>query len=65
VKQYSEELKTNIIAKMLSPNNVGVPELARETGIPKDTVRRHYSPVSRIRRLDLSTNLEEAPSGGA
>lgn len=38
MKQYSEEFKTNIIAKMLPPNNMGVPELARETGIPKDTL---------------------------
>jgi transposase-like protein len=32
--QYSEEFKAGLIAKMLPPNNVGVPELARETGIP-------------------------------
>lgn len=38
MKHYSDEFKTNIIAKMLPPNNVGVPELARETGIPKDTL---------------------------
>jgi transposase len=36
--QYSEEFKAGLIAKMLPPNNVGVPELARETGIPKDTL---------------------------
>ena len=36
--QYSEEFKAGIIAKMLAPNNAGVPELARETGIPKDTL---------------------------
>ena len=36
--QYSEEFKAGIIAKMLPPNNAGVPELARETGIPKDTL---------------------------
>jgi transposase-like protein len=36
--QYSEEFKASIIAKMLSPNNVSVPQLSLETGIPKDTL---------------------------
>ena len=36
--QYSEELKASIIARMLPPNNVPVPQLVRETGIPKDTL---------------------------
>ena len=36
--QYSEELKASIIAKMLPPNNVPVPQLASDTGIPKDTL---------------------------
>ena len=35
---YPEELKASIIAKMLPPNNVPVPQLVRETGIPKDTL---------------------------
>ncbi|MES9906095.1 MAG: transposase [Sedimenticola sp.] len=37
MREYSEELKANIIAKMLPPNNVGVPQLVRETGISKNT----------------------------
>ena len=36
--QYSEELKASLIAKMLPPNEVPVPQLAQETGIPKDTL---------------------------
>ena len=36
--QYSEEFKASIIARMLPPNNVPVPQLVRETGIPKDTL---------------------------
>ena len=36
--QYSKEFKASIIAKMLPPNNVPVPQLVRETGIPKDTL---------------------------
>ena len=35
---YPEEFKASIIAKMLPPNNMPVPQLARETGIPKDTL---------------------------
>jgi transposase len=35
---YSEESKASIIAKMLLPNNVGVPQLAWESGIPKDAL---------------------------
>jgi len=38
MKQYSKEFKSSIIAKMLPPNNVPVPDLARDTGIPKDTL---------------------------
>ena len=38
MKQYPEELKANLIARMLPPNNVSVSELARETGIPTDTL---------------------------
>lgn len=36
--QYPEEFKSSMIAKMLPPNNVSVPQLARETGIPKETL---------------------------
>ena len=35
---YSEELKANIIVRMLPPQNASVPVLAKETGIPKDTL---------------------------
>ena len=38
MNQYPEELKASIIARMLPPNNGGVSEIARETGIPKDTL---------------------------
>ena len=36
--KYSPEFKASIIAKMLPPNNVGIPDLAGETQIPKDTL---------------------------
>ncbi len=38
MRQYSEEFKATIIAKMLPPNNATVPDLADETQIPKDTL---------------------------
>ncbi len=38
MNNYPKELKESIIARMLPPNNISVPELVRETGIPKDTL---------------------------
>jgi hypothetical protein len=35
---YSKEQKEALIAKMLAPNPISVLELAKETGIPKDTL---------------------------
>ena len=36
--EYSDELKNSLIARMLPPNNIGVPDLANETKIPKSTL---------------------------
>lgn len=47
MKQYPKELKESIIARMLTPNNVSVPELVRETGIPKDTLYSWRSKASK------------------
>lgn len=38
MKYYPDELKSSIIARMLPPNNAYIPELSKETGIPKDTL---------------------------
>lgn len=38
MKPYSEELKAAMVEKLLPPQNVPVGQLARETGIPKDTL---------------------------
>lgn len=35
---YTNEFKDSIVAKMLPPNNANVPQLAQETGIPRDTL---------------------------
>ena len=57
MKNYSTELKEKILAKMLPPNNASVPLLARETGIPRDTLygwRRQA--LGRGQRPTTSTN---------
>ena len=59
MKQYSEEFKSSIIAKMLLPNSVPVPELARETGIPKDTL---YSWRIKHQRSNGDTLAKQAPA---
>ena len=38
MREYSEAFKSNLIARMLPPNNVGVPQLAQETGISRNTL---------------------------
>lgn len=59
--QYSEEFKSSIIAKMLPPNNVPVPQLVRETGIPKDTL---YSWRSKHRKALGESPEQPLTSGG-
>lgn len=36
--KYSEEFKASIIARLLPPHNESIPEVAQETGIPRDTL---------------------------
>jgi len=38
MKQYPQELKDSLIARMLAPRNEAISALARETQIPKDTL---------------------------
>lgn len=59
MNQYPEELKASLIARMLPPNDVSVPELARETGIPKDTL---YTWCRNARKGDAPA--QEKPSDG-
>jgi transposase-like protein len=61
VTQYSEEFKASLIARMLPPNNVPVPQLVRETGIPKDTL---YTWRSKHRKAQGSAALAPATGGG-
>jgi hypothetical protein len=38
MREYSKEFKDSLIARMLPPNNEDVQQLARDTGVPKDTL---------------------------
>jgi transposase len=38
LKTYPSELKESVMARTLLPNNASVPQLVRETGIPRDTL---------------------------
>ena len=38
MRAYSAEFKASLIAKMLPPNNRSIPDLVRETQIPRDTL---------------------------
>jgi transposase-like protein len=57
MRQYSAEFKASLIAKMLPPHNRPVPDLARETQIPRDTL---YS--WRTQALKAGGDLVPAPT---
>ena len=59
MKHYPEELKSNIIARMLPPNNDAVVKLSEETGIPKDTL---YSWRIKHRRAGRVASASDKPS---
>jgi transposase-like protein len=58
---YSPQFKASIIARMLPPNNVPVPELVRETNIPKDTL---YAWRSKARKEAQGAAAAAAPASG-
>ncbi len=61
MSQYSQKFKASITAKMFPPNNVSVPELSRETGIPKDTL---YTWRIKHRNSHGDATAQPGPSGG-
>lgn len=61
MSHYSEEFKASIIAKMLLPNNVSVPQLSQETGIPKDTL---YTWRLKHRKSNGQAETPPLPSAG-
>jgi len=60
MNQYSEEFKSSLIAKLLPPNSMSVPELARETGVPKDTL---YTWRIKQQRANGDAPARQTPSG--
>jgi transposase-like protein len=58
---YSPEFKASIIARMLAPNNVAVPDLVRETNIPKDTL---YAWRAKARKEAQGVAAEISPTAG-
>ena len=66
--KYSKEFKESIIARLLPPQNISVPDIARETGVPKDTlygwrIQYRSSQVGQIvvsgHRVDQFSNKEK------
>lgn len=57
MRHYSPEFKASIIAKMLPPHNQPIPDLVRETQIPRDTL---YS--WRTQALKAGSDLSTAPT---
>ena len=51
--KYSEEFKSSIIARLLPPHNVSVPDLVKETGVPKDTL---YTWRNQYRNRQVNVN---------
>jgi len=50
MRTYPEEFKASVIAKMLAPNNRSIPDLVKETGIPKDTLYTWRSKLADARQ---------------
>ncbi len=61
MRTYSAELKDSVIKKMLPPMNRSVPELAQETGIPKDTLYTWRVQYRRANGLAVAAN-EKTPA---
>lgn len=58
---YSPEFKASIIARMLPPNDVPVPDLVRETNIPKDTL---YAWRTKARKEARGVAAQLSPTSG-
>ena len=56
--KYQKEFKASLIARMLPPTNASIPALAKETGVPQNTL---YS--WRIKNRGNAVASNEAPSG--
>ena len=62
VTKYSEEFKSSVIAKLLPPQNVSVPDLVKETGVPKDTL---YTWRNKYRNTQSESGAVRNPKAGS
>ena len=58
--KYSKEFKDAIIAKLLPPSNASILDVAKETGIPKDTL---YCWRIKFRNISADQLHQNQPSG--
>lgn len=59
--KYPKEFKASIIARMLPPTNASVPALAKETGVPKDTL--YAWRIAHRGKAATSSESSPAPNG--
>jgi transposase-like protein len=57
---YPDEQKRSLIERMLSPQNADIPQLSRETGIPKDTLYGWRRQAQRSRGLTPTASASGA-----
>lgn len=60
--KYSEAFKSSVIAKLLPPHNVSVPDMVKETGISKDTLYTWKSKYRNIQSGPGTTRNQQAGS---
>ena len=63
MRAYSAEFKASLIAKMLPPNNRSIPDLVRETQIPRDTLYHCRTPDLAPNSMRLDRLKHEAQLG--
>ena len=59
--KYPEDFKAALIARLLPPNNASVPALAKETGVPKDTL--YAWRIAHRGKLATPTESTSSPNG--
>ena len=60
MRNYPDEFKASVIARLLPPNNASVVELSLHTGIPKDTL---YTWRLKYRRRNEQAKAGRAGNG--
>jgi transposase len=66
MKKYPDEFKASIIKKLLAPTNADIPAIAKETGIPRDTLycwrikHRRRDQQVKAQKIDDSEKINSA-----